>query len=241
MRENISVCMASYNGSLYIEEQICSIVNQLIPGDELIIIDDCSTDHTLEIVKNIKSHYIKVFKNDKNIGHVKTFEKSFSFAENRFICLADQDDIWIEGRLQALYDVLEQKDVLMVASNFQIHNDYNKNINFFRLKKNNSNDSLKNIFKIFRGKSAYYGCTMMIRRELLKYIMPFPSYIEAHDLWMAISANVLKSIYHFEDNTLIYRVHNNNSSLKKRKLIQKLKARYYFCKNILTILKRINK
>jgi hypothetical protein len=79
-----------------------------------------------------------------------------------------------------------------------------------------------------------------MKRKFLDFILPFPMYIEAHDLWIAISANILKSIYHLDDNTLIYRVHHNNESLKKRNIIQKIRARYYFCKNILLILNRGN-
>ncbi|CAA7193876.1 glycosyltransferase [Chryseobacterium potabilaquae] len=239
MRENISVCMASYNGSSYIKEQIESILSQLIHGDELIIVDDTSTDNTLDIINMFKSEYIKVFRNKKNKGHVKTFENVLSLAKNDYICLADQDDIWINGRLNRLLEIIKEKKVLLVASNFQVNNESVNNTEFLRLESENSNRNLGNILRIFKGKSAYYGCTMMLNKKLLKYVLPFPTYIEAHDLWMAISANILRSIYHLDDNTLIYRVHYNNSSLKKRNIRQKLKARYYFCKNILLILKRI--
>ncbi|WP_370895465.1 glycosyltransferase [Chryseobacterium gossypii] len=239
MRENISVCMASYNGGCYISEQIDSILVQLIPGDELIIIDDCSTDNTIDIIKSFQSHYIKLFSNEKNIGHVRTFERALGLASKNYICFSDQDDIWLPGRLEKLYNTIKKQNVLLVASNFHINNESNNRIEFLRLKNENSNRFSENIHRIFKGKSAYYGCTMIMQRRFLEYIFPFPAYIEAHDLWMAISANILKSIYHLEDDTLIYRVHYNNESLKKRNIVQKLKARYYFCKNILLILKRI--
>jgi glycosyltransferase involved in cell wall biosynthesis len=240
MRENISICMASYNGSLYISEQINSILIQLIPGDELIIVDDCSTDNTVQIIKRFNSQNIKLFNNEKNIGHVKTFEKALGLASCNYICFSDQDDIWIKDRLENLYTTIKEQDVLLVASNFEINNESDNDIKFLRLNSDNSNKFFKNIQKIFRGNSAYYGCTMMMKRKFLDFILPFPMYIEAHDLWIAISANILKSIYHLDDNTLIYRVHHNNESLKKRNIIQKIRARYYFCKNILLILNRGN-
>ncbi len=232
--------MASYNGSLYITEQISSILEQLIPGDELVIVDDCSTDDTIDIVKSFKSEYIKLAINTKNIGHVKTFEKALMLAKRDYICFTDQDDIWIDNRLENLYNSLKNEKVLLVASNFRVNNESESEIKFLKLKNENSADLFGNILRIFEGKSAYYGCTMMMDKKLKKYILPFPSYIEAHDLWIAICANFLKSIHHLDDDTLIYRVHHNNASLKKRNFTQKLIARYYFCKNILTILKRIN-
>ncbi|UVV78072.1 glycosyltransferase [Bacteroides fragilis] len=57
----ISVCLASYNGQLFIEQQIKSILAQLSEYDELIVSDDCSTDKTLEIVETLNDKRIKIF------------------------------------------------------------------------------------------------------------------------------------------------------------------------------------
>lgn len=241
-RVPISVCMASYNGAQYIEKQIESILDQLSLGDELIIVDDCSTDDTVNIIKKFNSDYIKLFKNEKNIGYVRNFEKALGLAKNNYICLADQDDVWIGGRLQKLEAKIESENVYLVASNFNPSFEDSKNDKkFLKLKIENSTEYLGNIIRIFQGKSAYYGCTMMLDRQLLKFILPFPKYIEAHDLWIAMNANLLKSIHHLYDDTLIYNVHQNNTSLKKRSFLKKIKSRYYFCQALINILKRINK
>lgn len=241
-RVPISVCMASYNGAKYIEKQIESILDQLSLGDELIIVDDCSTDNTVSIIKKKESDYIKLFENEKNIGYIKTFEKALGLSKNKYICLSDQDDIWIDGRLQKLEEKIKNEDVFLVASNFNPSFEDPKNDKVFsKLKNENSSEYLGNIMRIFQGKSGYYGCTMIMDKELLKFILPFPKYIEAHDLWIAMNANLLKSVHHLYDDTLIYNVHQNNASLKKRSLIKKIKARYYFCQAIINILKRINK
>ncbi|WBV61533.1 glycosyltransferase [Chryseobacterium camelliae] len=232
--------MASYNGRTFIQEQIDSILKQLQDGDELIIVDDKSNDNTIEIIKNYKSELIKLYQNDVNIGYVKTFEKALRLSKNQYICLTDQDDIWIEGRLNKLYKTIKNENVFLVASNFYVNNQSGYELNFLKLKTENSNNFFGNIMKIFLGKSAYYGCTMMINKDLLKYVLPFPKYIEAHDLWLAMSANLLKSVHHLNDDTLIYRIHQNNASLKKRSLLKKFKARYYFFNTIITLLKRIN-
>ena len=57
---------------------------------------------------------------------------------------------------------------------------------------------MKNIFSIFLGKIGYYGCTMLIERELLKIILPIPYLVEAHDLWIALIANITKTNLHSE-------------------------------------------
>lgn len=238
-RESISVCMASYNGARYIEKQIESILNQLSFGDELIIVDDCSTDDTVEIIKSLKCDYVRLFENHINMGYVKAFERALSLSKNDYICLTDQDDTWIEGRMNKLYKTMKDKNILLVASNFQIDDPSHNKISFCKLKSENSRNYFGNIIRIFLGKSAYYGCSMMINKKLLKYILPFPTYIEAHDLWIAMTANILKSVYHVSDNTLIYRIHENNTSLRKRSLVKKIRSRYLFFKTIISILKKI--
>ncbi|SFT33312.1 Glycosyl transferase family 2 [Chryseobacterium formosense] len=240
-RVSISVCMASYNGEKYIERQIDSILSQLITGDELIIVDDSSKDNTVSLIKKYNSNFIRLVENEKNIGHVKTFEKALALAKNKYICLADQDDIWIEGRLQKLEKKIRKEKVLLVASNFKPKFENNSNYREFKkLETEKSSKYIVNILRIFQGKSTYYGCTMMIDENLLKFILPFPEYIEAHDLWIAMNANMLKSVCHLKDDTLLYTVHQNNVSLKKRSFAKKIRARFYFWQAIVDILKRIN-
>ena len=76
----ISVCLASYNGQLFIKKQVKSILDQLKDNDELIIIDDCSTDKTVSTLNEIKDKRIKLYKNEVNLGVNKTFEKSIQLS-----------------------------------------------------------------------------------------------------------------------------------------------------------------
>ena len=86
--------MASYNGESFIVEQIDSILKQIGTYDELIIVDDCSTDKTLSLLKNINDSRIRLFQTDKNVGHIGAFEMALSRASNDIIFLSHQDDIW---------------------------------------------------------------------------------------------------------------------------------------------------
>ena len=64
----ISVCMATYNGSKYIGYQLESILIQLNEGDEIVVVDDASTDNTVQLVENIRDSRIKLFKNHNSNG-----------------------------------------------------------------------------------------------------------------------------------------------------------------------------
>ena len=100
--DRISVCMACYNGEKYIEEQILSILPQLNESDELIIIDDHSSDNTGKIVQELKDNRIKYVFNEKNLGVNRSFEKAIKKAKNDYIFMADQDDLWTEGRVERM-------------------------------------------------------------------------------------------------------------------------------------------
>ena len=75
----ISVCIATFNGEKYLKLQLFSILSQLDIDDEIIIIDDASTDNTIEIINSFHDERIKIYKNIVNIGFVKSFEKRKSF------------------------------------------------------------------------------------------------------------------------------------------------------------------
>lgn len=91
----ISVCIATYNGEKYLEEQLDSILPQLDSRDELIISDDGSKDATLAIIKRYtaQDQRIKFFKGPGK-GVIANFEFAINQSQGEFIFLADQDDVW---------------------------------------------------------------------------------------------------------------------------------------------------
>lgn len=240
-RENISVCMATYNGANYLEEQIESIINQLIDGDELIIVDDGSKDLTVKIALNYDDSRIKIIVNDQNIGVNKNFEKAIRMANHNYIFLADQDDIWVDGRLDLMYNALKDGNYNLVSGN-SLFIDSNGQLSQYidqRLEFINSNKIVKNILEIFRGAIPYFGCAMAFRKELSKIILPFPSYIESHDLWIVKASLLMRKNLHLEDNVLYRRIHQSNASVIKRPLLPKIWSRIVFLKSIIELSKRI--
>ena len=76
----ISLAMPTYNGERFLREQLDSIYNQTIVPDEVIVVDDCSTDGTISILEEYKKKYgLKYWVNEKNLGYNKNFEKAISF------------------------------------------------------------------------------------------------------------------------------------------------------------------
>lgn len=227
---NLSVCIATYNGEKFIDLQLQSIIKQLDDDDEIIIVDDCSTDNTLKIIKSISNFRIKIFLNEINKGHVYSFGRALELASNDIIFMSDQDDIWLDGRITLMKNKLLNANVMLLSSNTNFIDskgnkiDYNLN----HLSIETSNKYISNIKDIFLGKGYYYGCAMALKKELKNLILPIPNYVESHDLWIALAANIKKSNIHCNESTLNRRIHGGNASIVSRKLLNKLWSRIIF-------------
>ena len=116
----ISVAMALYNSTRFIEEQLDSIRNQTVPVDEVIMIDDCSSDGTVEWVREYINKYNlnnwKVECHDENKGYIDTFYDAIGKCSEDIIILCDHDDVWLKDKVGIIKKAFTQKkDMLMHA------------------------------------------------------------------------------------------------------------------------------
>jgi glycosyltransferase involved in cell wall biosynthesis len=238
---NISVCIATFNGQSYLLEQLNSILIQLDSNDELIIVDDCSSDCTVKLIIELNDDRIKLHKNNLNRGHVYSFAYAIALAKHKIIFLSDQDDIWIEGRKGKMIRELNKSKKLLVSSNFiSINQDgYNERRSNHSLKANDSNYHFNNILGIFIGNRDYYGCTMAFKSEIRSIILPMPAFVKTHDLWIALAANIMKSNLHLESITLKRRLHGNNMSKSGRSLVKKINSRIFFLRSVIILYMRL--
>lgn len=208
----ISVCLASYNGQDYIEEQVISILSQLSAIDELIISDDGSTDDTLLIIKRIslKDPRVKIYNGPKN-GLINNFFNALRLAKGDVIFLADQDDVWLENKVSKYIYEFEVNNADLVLSDCSIV-DSNKNVlspSFFCV--NGSKKGLiKNIIK-----NSYLGCCMALSRRLLTSILKGNASprIPMHDWYIGLIAEYLNfNVIFINEPLLLYRRHGGNVS-----------------------------
>ncbi|MDN3903996.1 glycosyltransferase [Arthrobacter sp. YD2] len=237
-RGQVSVCMAAYNGSAHIEEQIASILPQLQDGDELVIVDDASTDDTAKVIEALADPRIRLIRAETNRGYVKTFEAALTASKGDYIFLSDQDDVWIPGRVDAMVAELQHADV--VASNFGYFGQAPRRIESLRLRSSDSTRRWANLLMLWVGVRPYYGCAMAFRSSAKNVILPFPGFlVETHDQWIALVGNLRGSMAHLEVNTLNRRLHENNTTPKKaRSLVLILRARLMLARAFLVALAR---
>ncbi len=84
MKENISVCMCTYNGEEYVSKQLQSIVDQTMCPNEIVIVDDASSDKTAQIINQfiLKYDYIKLYINNNNVGVNYSFLRAIRKSKN---------------------------------------------------------------------------------------------------------------------------------------------------------------
>lgn len=225
----ISAVMAVYNGSKYIEEQLESIRTQTKGIDEFIIVDDCSTDDSVSIINAFISKYKLdwlIYRNNQNMGYIKTFHKALSLTTGDYIFLCDQDDIWKSNKVEKCIEVMaNNKDILLLATTFDGIDEAGRDISvrspiltenhgliFFKKYKKNG------LYKISERKIAErnisMGCTMVIKRELsMEYSREHldASYDVPHDWELCIRAAMNNGLFFLNMPLIEYRLHQNNT------------------------------
>ena len=112
----VTVLMPVYNGEKYLAEAIESVLNQTFADFELLIIDDCSSDNSVEIIQSYNDNRLKLIINEENIGQSKTLNKGIEFAKGKYIARLDQDDLSYKERLQIQIEKISDSEISIIGS-----------------------------------------------------------------------------------------------------------------------------
>jgi glycosyltransferase involved in cell wall biosynthesis len=224
----ISVCIATFNGEKYIRQQLESILHQLADTDEIIISDDSSIDNTIEVIEGLNDPRIKILKN-------QNFENALKHSSGDIIFLSDQDDVWVENKVDVMMQHLNSYD--LIVCDCYITNADLKVIEESMFKINRSGTGLlRNTVK-----NAYLGCCMAFNRKVLMKSLPFPKDIPMHDIWLGMVANAFYKVSFLPRKLVYYRRHDANSVQWKEgitsvySLREKLMFRFIILKNLLLL------
>ena len=203
----ISVCMATYNGEKYIREQVDSILAQLGSDDELIVSDDGSSDATLSILRSYGDPRIKLSHNTLRHGVNGNFENALRQAQGDYIFLADQDDVWLPGKVRTCVEALRTTDLVVhdcIVTDSRLKTVHES---FFALRGSRSG--------FWRNwvRNSYVGCCMAFRREILDRVLPIPTRMGAlHDCWIGLLAEAAGRTEFLPFAGIRFRRHEQNTS-----------------------------
>lgn len=216
----ISVVLPLYNGRKYITEQLDSLKIQTLAPDEVLMIDDDSSDDTVKIVTEyIDEHDMKgwsIIRNGQNMGWKKTFWRGLTQACGDVIFLCDQDDIWHKDKIDhmmRLMDKYEAINVLKCANpSFSGISDEYKALALQDIPFEEGKLRKDTLYRHSFNSRAYTGCTMCVRKNFIDETAPFWNDEFCYDSYL-YRMSVLKDSMYIYDVPMVYqRVHEDNAT-----------------------------
>lgn len=124
MSPTVSVIIPCYNGANTIEQAVDSVLRQTFSDLEVIVIDDGSTDDSVERLSSINDDRLMVLENEENEGIPATRNRGIRRAKGRFLCFLDQDDIWLSKKLEYQVELITtEPEIGVVYSPFYVIDD----------------------------------------------------------------------------------------------------------------------
>lgn len=210
MTNEIDVCvlMSTYNGEKYLDEQIDSVLSQTGVNVNLIVRDDGSSDSTLLILNEYAMKKKLSWYSGDNLGPANSFFDLLKKApDTPFYALSDQDDVWLEDKLISAIKKMDKHDKPELFFSSKIFVD--KDLSPIQV-----NDSLHKNFglPIVVSKSFASGCTMVMTSSFRNIINDFtPNYVQMHDSWLMIIAQLFGEIKYDSSGKMLYRIHDDNT------------------------------
>ena len=221
----IDVLLAAYNGGLYIEEQIHSILQQSYPGMIRILVrDDGSSDQTVALVRSLSAcplpnnRQIVLFERTTGVGHVtENFAQLIALAKAPYMALADQDDVWLPHKLEIQMQAMQQLEhqfgavPLLVCTDLSVVDAQLQPIadSFWALQR--LNPTWINDWRDLLVQNMVTGCTSLFNQAALAVILPIPTHLGVfHDHWIATAICLHGQAVALAQPTVLYRQHGRN-------------------------------
>jgi glycosyltransferase involved in cell wall biosynthesis len=225
---SISICMAAYNGERYIIEQLQSILPQLSDRDEIVVVDDGSTDATRNRVRSLQDHRIRLIEHEHNRGMSHTFEDAIRNASKDIIFLSDQDDLWVPDKIATVLQAfLDNPHATLVATDSS-------------LIRADGSMLLKSVFGQcgrFRPglwanllRNRYGGHCMAFRASIRPDILPLPhNWDVLHDIWIGVRHSLShgRTVYIDRPLTLSRRHGNTATGIKPLSTLRRIRLRVH--------------
>ncbi len=210
MSKKVAVIMSTYNGERFIREQLDSIINQTYKNIEIVIRDDGSSDNTVSIIKEYQKKYnnIKLYEGE-NIGFINSFFKLLMLAESDYYSYADQDDVWMENKIELAVNSLEELDPSTPNLAFGNSDYYDENMKFIgHSEKNKKFSFTKALFAC-----VSQGMTMTVNRKTRDMIIEStPKSCFFHDWWTYLLCVGMGHVVYNNETTVKYRRRKENAT-----------------------------
>lgn len=220
-RPEVEILLATYNGELYLREQIDSILGQDYPNLRLLVSDDGSSDGTVAILNEYAGRFpdrIHVLTEMRATGHPKrNFLRLMKAATAAYIGFSDQDDVWTPEKVSLTMQTMLQMErkkgeetPLLVFTDLRVVDEQLRTLHPSFWKR--AGLRVKNIHRLQRvlGENLVTGCTAMINRGMCDVALQMPEEAEMHDRWICLLSAALGAAEAVPQTTVLYRQHGDN-------------------------------
>jgi glycosyltransferase involved in cell wall biosynthesis len=216
----VSILLATYNGEKYIKESIDSIINQTFTDWELLIGFNGTTDKSINIVNGYNDNRLKIFNYGNDKGKAKTLNKLLLQAKYDWIALQDDDDIWLEDKLEKQIKFINSFDVIGTMIS------YIDEQNIFKGKPNLSCDNDTIISKSLNGDNQIANSSVLINKKTILEINGWLEHLdklaadgyqpmEDYDLWLRLMKSN-KKFTNLNKILVLHRLHDKSNFNTKK-------------------------
>lgn len=222
-KKKISVCICTYNGEQFLEEQLVSICTQTIIPDEIVVCDDHSTDSTPKIIHSYMNKYPqiewKIYINENNVGWRTNFRNAIEYSSGDVIFLCDQDDVWKKDKVETFMNFFNNERSGLISSYYEpLLMDGAKE----KLKSSSCDTRTLSKYTCSH-KSFYYraGCTFAFTRDIADDFLLCWRKEFAHDNLLWYISLIKNSLFCLDYGAILFRRHSSNASSFSYKKISK--------------------
>lgn len=220
----ISVVITSYNYGRYLKDTITSVLNQSYSDWELIVVDDCSSDNSMEILCDFanKDSRITLIRNMKNIGLVNSLRRGISAAKGQWVAFLESDDLWVPDYLEKKVQIAQKYDVGIIFNNVEFFgvNAECAQEKFSKIvRKNSTRNFPKNMFYDFGCENPILTMSsVMVRGDLFEQV-EFESPIDKlFDWFLYVQLSYFAPAFYLEEKLTRWRQHDESYISKNSKI-----------------------
>lgn len=213
----VSIIMPSWNTGKYISESIQSVLAQTYTNWELIIVDDCSTDNTDEVIANFYDKRIRYLKNTQNSGAALTRNRALREAKGEWIAFLDSDDIWLPEKLEKQIEFMKKNNYVFSYHDFEKIDEAGRSLGVIVT-------GPEIVTRSMMYNYGYPGCLTFMYNAKFMGLVQIKDIKKNNDYAILLKLCKKADCYLLKENLARYRI--RKKSISHDKFIKKLKSHY---------------
>ncbi|MBF0100898.1 MAG: glycosyltransferase [Desulfobacterales bacterium] len=217
----VSVVIPAYNHECFIADAIQSVLDQTYTDIELIIIDDASSDKTLEVIHSFQDNRLQVVSHEKNMGSAKTINHGIEQAKGEYVAILNSDDLFYKERIAHILREVQEHNAVFAASDIElidrhshvIRDKHHWWIDWYESLKHVYNMTQDIIHAILSGNMLISTSNFFFKKELIAEIGNFQNYryVQDYEFILRMLSAYPRSVRWLNEKLLYYRIHETNT------------------------------